>query len=316
MTDRSQVHKLEAALADNFEARGPRHHLEQHQVQVERIVADVHHLVEDGFVVAGNRFAALAEDTPVLFPAQAGTNLIEPFQALHDRAVERHAVKGTFGGAAGREHHADAGQAIGSGSGQFHGKRLAGRSKVEGGRLLHIGGSDFHFLKQCENLADKLGIAADRGSVFFPRSTQLAFVIRRSGIGQAGQHTAAAGDHFDKIAVEFAQLGDEPGASLRTGAVAVFKTIAGGAALFAAGGPIRARSPLGTVAVRPFGTLGATGGPFGAFGALRPFGTFLRLVPRVVEISGVAGISGRIAFDGHGGVLVRGLSSRRDMKVP
>ena len=45
-------------------------------------------------------------------------------------------------------------------------------------------------------------------------------------------------------------------------------------------------------------------------------GTFLRLVPRVVEISGVAGISGRIAFDGHGGVLVRGLSSRRDMKVP
>ena len=121
MTDRSQVHKLEAALADNFEARGPRHHLEQHQVQVERIVADVHHLVEDGFVVAGNRFAALAEDTPVLFPAQAGTDLIEPFQALHDRAVERHAVKGTFGGAAGREHHADAGQAIGSGSGQFHG---------------------------------------------------------------------------------------------------------------------------------------------------------------------------------------------------
>ena len=89
-----------------------------------------------------------------------------------------------------------------------------------------------------------------------------------------------------------------------------------GAALFAAGGPIRARSPLGTVAVRPFGTLGATGGPFGAFRALRPFGTFLRLVPRVVEISGVAGISGRIAFDGHGGVLVRGLSSRRDMKVP
>ena len=80
--------------------------------------------------------------------------------------------------------------------------------------------------------------------------------------------------------------------------------------------PSRARSPLGTVAVRPFGTLGATGGPFGAFGALRPFGTFLRLVPRVVEISGVAGISGRIAFDGHGGVLVRGLSSRRDMKVP
>ena len=90
----------------------------------------------------------------------------------------------------------------------------------------------------------------------------------------------------------------------------------GATALFAAGGPIRARSPLGTVAVRPFGTLGATGGPFGAFGALRPFGTFLRLVPRVVEISGVAGISGRIAFDGHGGVLVRGLSSRRDMKVP
>lgn len=68
---------------------GPRHHLEQHQVQVERIVADVHHLVEDGLVVAGNRFAALAEDTPVLFPAQAGTDLIEPF---------RHSMSGPLSG--------------------------------------------------------------------------------------------------------------------------------------------------------------------------------------------------------------------------
>ena len=57
--------------------------------------------------------------------------------------------------------------------------------------------------------------------------------------------------------------------------------------------------------VAPFGPVGTAGSPFGTLRTFGTFRAFLRLVPGIVEITGVAGLSGRMAFDGHGEILVR-----------
>ena len=195
-------------------------------------------------------------------------------------------------------------QAIRGRGGQVHVHGLAHGREVESGGLLHIGGSDLHFLKEGENLADELGIAADGGGVFFPRGPQFAFMIGSARSGETGQHPAAAGDHLDEIAVQFPQLGEQPRAARRTGTIPALETLARGTALFGADGPVRA-APFGAFPGGPFGPVGTAGSPFGTLRTFGTFRAFLRLVPGIVEITGVAGLSGRMAFDGHGEILVR-----------
>ena len=188
-----KIDKAQSFAAGNLEPGGHAQAKRDNEPEVEGVVAHMDDLVQ----IAGQPFAAPAEDGTVFFPPQLAADLVQRLDAVDDAVAEGQAAHG--GGLAGScgkgQHHAGCHAVGGSGQVDFH--RLGLGSKVKVPLFFFNAGKRFHRLNQLEKIAGQTAVAPDAGGLFFPGRAQGLLQCRVKAAGRAlpGQHAGTAHHH-------------------------------------------------------------------------------------------------------------------------